>query len=100
MIHENAWTTYTKKDLADQLIEAAQYSFSTRLSYLTLLGYSELDGLALEFLEAQVLKLPSLMNHPLSSSFTQSGEEGEVGQGRDPLPDDEVSTDGDRSRNR
>ena len=92
-------SVYTKAELAEQLLEAGQYSFSTRLAYQTLLGYSELDSLAMEYLETEVLGLPTLMNHPLSSSFTQSGD-GEVGEGRPTLPDDEVTVDGDRSRNR
>ena len=92
-------SVYTKKELADQLLTQAQHSFSTRISLQTLMGYSELDTLTMEYFENEVLKLPELMNHPLSSSYTQSGD-GEVGQGRDALPDDEVTTDGDRSRNR
>ena len=93
-------SVYTKAELAEQLLNACQYSFSDRLAYQTLLGYSEMETLAMEYFETQVLNLPELMNHPLSSSFTQSGENGEVGQGRDSLPDDEISVDGDRSRNR
>lgn len=95
-------SVYTKDDYAEKLLKAGQYSFSTRCAYMTLLGYSEMDALAMEYLENQVLNLPNLMNHPLNSSFTQSGEseQGKVGQGRDSLPDDQITTDGDRSRNR
>ena len=93
-------SVYTKAELAEQLLGACQYSFSDRLAYQTLLGYSEMETLAMEYFETQVLNLPELMNHPLSSSFTQSGEEGEVGQGRPELNPEDISIDGDRSRNR
>ena len=36
---------------------------------------------------------------PLSTSYTQSGETGEVGQGRPQTPDDELTDSGERSRN-
>lgn len=36
---------------------------------------------------------------PLTSSYTQSGAKGEVGQGRDPVSDDDLSDSGERSRN-
>ena len=92
-------SVYTKKDLRDGLLEAGQHSFSTRLAYMTTLGFSEMDALALQYFENDVLKLPETMIYPLNSSYTQSGgSEEEVG--RPTLPDDEVTTDGDRSRNR
>ena len=36
---------------------------------------------------------------PLNTSYTQSGTSGEVGQGRNPVADDELSPSGERSRN-
>ena len=92
-------TVYTKKELAEDLLKMCQHSFSDRLALQTLLGFSEKDTLALEFLESNVLGLPELMNHPLRSTYTQSGISGEVGQGRDPVPDDQLSDSGERSRN-
>ena len=96
-------SVYTKQELADKLLQQCQYSFSDRIALQTLYGFSEMETLALEFLETQVLNLPTLMNHPLSSSFTQTSE-GETDitdeGGRPTLPDDEVTSDGDRSRNR
>lgn len=95
-------SVYTKKELAEELLSAGQYSFSTRLAYMTLLGYSELDGLAMEYFENQVLQLPTLMNHPLSSSFTSTGESDPTDEGGRPVlgDDEDISPDGDRSRNR
>lgn len=92
-------SVYTKKDLGEELLASAQYSFSTRLAYLTTQGISEKDALAMEFLENNVLHLNTLMNHPLQSSYTTAGVQGEVGQGRPETPDEELSPSGERSRN-
>ena len=91
-------SVYTKGELRDKLLESGQNSFSTRLAYMTTLGFSEMDALALEHFENDVLKLPELMNHPLSSSYTQSGNSDKVG--RPELNPEDLSPDGDRSRNR
>lgn len=92
-------SVYTKKDLADQLLESCKYSYSNRLAYNTLLGISEKETMAFEFLESQVLGLPNLMNHPLNSSFTQSGTNGEVGEGAPEKDAGELTESGDRMRN-
>ncbi len=89
-------SVYTKKELAEQLLESCQYGYSNKIAYNTLLGISEKETLAQNFLEEQVLGLHDLMKYPLSSSYTQSGE---VGQGRNKIPDDELSDSGERSRN-
>lgn len=99
-------SVYTKKELYDQLLETCQYSYSNRLALNTLLGISEKETIAMNFLENEVLKLPEIMRYPLQSSFTTSNngntEDGyttEVGQGRPNVPDDELSDSGERSRN-
>ena len=92
-------SVYTKKELSEELLTSARHSFSTRLSYLTTQGISEKDALAMEYLENQVLHLNTLMNHPLQSSYTTAGAQGEVGEGRPEIPDEELSPSGDRSRN-
>lgn len=93
---------YTKEDYRKTLLEANQYSFSMRLSYATLLGFTERQTLAALHFEQDVLGLHDIMKYPLQSSYTMTGEEekGEVGQGRDPIPDDQLSPSGDRDRNR
>ena len=52
--------------------------------------------------ETQALKLQELMQYPLQSSYTTSntGEKGEIGEGRPTLPDDQLSPEGERSRNK
>lgn len=92
-------SVYTKDKLAEQLLESCKYSFSNRLAYNTCLGISEKDTMALEYLENQILGLPTLMNHPLTSSFTQSGTKGEVGEGAPTKDSGELSPSGERSRN-
>lgn len=93
-------SVYTKDDFRKSMLESCQYSYSNRLAYNTLLGISEKDTLAMMYLENDVLKLQDLMKYPLSSSFTNSGENGQVGQGAPTKDPDELSNEGDRSRNR
>lgn len=97
---------YTQKDLAEQLLNACQYSFSYRLAYGTLLNISEKETLTMLYFENEVLKLQDLMKYPLTSSFTTSGGEtedgytNETGQGRPTVDDDKLSPSGERSRNK
>ena len=90
-------SVYTKQELADNLLTACQHSFSDRLALQTLYGISEKTTLAMEYFETEVLKLPERMNHPLDSSYTQSGNSEDVG--RPMTPDDELTDSGERSRN-
>lgn len=92
-------TVYTKDDLKKSLLESCQHSFSNRLAYNTLNGISEFATMAMEFIESDVLGLPELMNHPLQSSYTATGDKGTVGEGRSALPDDEIQPSTERSRN-
>jgi len=92
-------TTYTKQEVYENLLKQCQHSFSDRLALNTFCEISEKTTLAMEYFENQVLQLPTLMNHPLNSSYTQSGSSGEVGQGRPQVDDDELSDSGERSRN-
>jgi len=92
-------TVYTKDDLKKSLLESCQHSFSNRLAYNTLNGISEFATMAMEFIETDVLGLPELMNHPLQSSYTTTGDQGTVGEGRSALPDDEIQPSTERSRN-
>lgn len=99
-------SVYTQKDLAEQLLQANQYSYSYRLMYGTLLGVSEKETLAMLYFENEVLKLPQVMKYPLASSFTsntgetEDGYTNETGQGRPSVDDSELSPEGERSRNR
>lgn len=99
-------SVYTKDDFAKSMLESAQYGYSNRIAYGTLLGVSEKEQLANIFLETEVLKLQDKMIYPLTSSFTSSGgitEDGytpETGQGRPEVDDDKLSPEGERSRNR
>ena len=92
-------SVYTKEEFAESLLKSCQYSFANRLAYNTCLGMSEKDTLALAFLENEVLDLPNLMSHPLSSSFTQSGTDPDD-VGAPTKDDDEITESGDRMRNK
>ena len=94
-------TVYTRQELREELLKSCQYSYANRLAYNTLNDISEKATLAMDYFENEVLKLPEKMTHPLQSSYTSSntGEKGEIGQGRDKIPDDELSDSGERSRN-
>ena len=89
-------TVYTKDDVRKSLLESCQHSFSNRLAYNTLNGISEFATMAMEFIESDVLGLPELMNHPLQSSYTATGDQS---RGREPLPDDSIAPSTERSRN-
>lgn len=97
-------TIFTKEDYRKNLLESLQYSYSYRLAYGTLLGFSERQTMAQLKFETEVLGLPELMKNPLSSSFTSNGDEGEekgkVGEGRPEKDAGELSPSGERSRNK
>ena len=100
-------STYTKDDFREKMLESAQYGYSNRIAYGTLLNVSEKEQLASIFLETEVLKLQDKMIYPLSSSFTSSGngvtEDGytpETGQGAPTKDDKDLTPEGERSRNR
>lgn len=92
-------TIFTVEDYAKSLLEANQYSYSYRLAYGTLLGFTEKQTMAQLKFENEVLGLPDIMKYPLQSSYTQSGETGEVGEGAPEKDVTELSPSGERSRN-
>ncbi len=69
-------SVYTKADLRKELLENAQNGLPTKLAINALSGFSELDTMALNFLEEDVLKLSEKFK-PLSTSYTQSNESSE-----------------------
>lgn len=95
-------TIFTKEDYDKSLLEKNQYSYSYRMALGTLSDIPEKQTMASLIFETQALQLQNLMQYPLQSSYTTSndGTKGEVGQGRDPIPDDQLSPEGERSRNR
>lgn len=86
-------STYTKKELRKDLLENAQNGLPTKLAINALSGFSELDSLALNYLETNVLKLQDTLI-PLSTSYTQSGNQG-GGQEKDA---DELTDEGSDTR--
>ena len=92
-------TIFTVDDYAEKVLGANQYSYSWRLAYGTLLGYSEKQTMSQLIFETQVLKLQDIMKYPLQSSYTTSNE-GEVGQGAPEKDPEDLSPSGEKSRNR
>lgn len=92
---------YTKEDYRKTLLEANQYSFSMRLAYATLLGFTERETLSALHFEQDILGLHEIMKYPLQSSYTMTGDEekGEVGEGAPQKDPTQLSPSGDRSRN-
>lgn len=92
---------YTKEDFRKTMFESLQHGYMYRLSYGTLIGQSERSTLASLMFESKVLGLQDLMQFPLQSSYTMTGdsEKGEPGQGAPEKPAEDLSPSGDRSRN-
>ena len=87
----------TKDEYRKELLENAQYSLPTKLAIMTLSGINPLETLSLNHLEEDILKLGEKFNDPLKSSYTASGnDEG----GRPTLGDDQITDDGEASRDK
>ncbi len=71
-------SVYTKEEFKKTMLESAQYGLPTKLMLNNLNGFSELDTLALNFLEEECLGLSDKLV-PLQSSHTQSSSEIEGG---------------------
>lgn len=65
---------YTKDKLRKDLLENAQNGLPTKLAINSMSGYSELDTLALNYLETEVLHLQDSLI-PLNTSYTQSNKQ-------------------------
>lgn len=84
-----------KDDLRKELLENAQYSLPTKLSIMSLNGFTEMDTLALNHLENNILDLGNKFNSPLQSSYTTSNVVGR------PVSDDsDLTDDGEASRDK
>lgn len=67
-------SVYTREQFKEDMLKAGQYSLPTKMAYMTLNGFSELDTLSLLNLENNILKLQDIMIYPLNSSFTNSSQ--------------------------
>lgn len=90
-------SSYTKEAFKKAILEAGQYGLPTRLAYNTLNQFSEMDTLALNFLEINCLGLDKSLI-PLQSSHTQNGTSDTGGA---PIKDSgDLSDDGEASRDK
>lgn len=90
-------SSYTKDAFRKQLLENAQHGLPTKLALNTLNGFNELDTLALNYLEEDILRLDEKFDDPLSSTYTRSSYTG-TGWGRPRSDDDTLTDDGEASR--
>lgn len=88
-------STFTKEEFKKSILESGQYGLPTKLMINNINGFSELDTLALNFLEEDCLQLSNRFV-PLQSSYVQSGKD----SGGQTKSDDELSTEGDTSRDK
>lgn len=96
-------TIFTKEDYRKTFLEGNQYSYSYRMALGTLMDVPEKQTMASILFETQALKLQELMQYPLQSSYTTSNdgtEKGEVGEGAPEKPVEDLSPEGERSRNK
>ena len=87
-------STYTAKQFRQELLENASNGLPNKLAIASMSGFSELDTLSLNFLEEEIFGLSEKLK-PLSSSFTQTGNNKSGGQEKDI---DDLSDEGERSR--
>ena len=87
-------STFTKEEYKKSMMESAQYGLPTKLMVNNLNGFSEIDTLALNFLEEECLGLSNIFK-PLQSSYTTSSSAG--GQTKD---DSDITDDGVASRDK
>lgn len=73
---------YQKDDFKKSILESCQNGLPNKILYNTLNGVSEKDTLAMNFLEEACLNLSERLK-PLSSSFTQTGNNKSGGQEKD-----------------
>lgn len=91
-------SVYTKEAFKKSMLEAGQYGLPTRLAYNTLNQFSEMDTLALNFLEINCLGLDQSLI-PLQSSHTLNGDTSETG-GAPEKDSGELTDDGEASRDK
>lgn len=88
-------STFTKEEFKKSILESGQNGLPTKLMINNINGFSELDTLALNFLEEDCLQLSSRFV-PLQTSYVQSGKE----SGGQTKSDDEISSEGEASRDK
>ena len=88
-------TYFTKDDLKETLLKDAQYSLPTKLAVNILNGYSELETMAMNYFEEDVLGLNEKFIYPLKSSHTATANENVGRPASDP---EDLTDDGEKSR--
>lgn len=89
-------STYTIEDFRKELLENAQNGLPTKLAIMSTSGFSELETLSLNYLEEEVLQLSNKFDSPLSTSYTQSNNDG----GRPEKDVGDLSPEGEETRDK
>lgn len=95
-------TIFNRKKMWEQYRDAATLGFPTKLLAMATLGIGQSQMSSLLFYENEILELPERMI-PLSTSYTQTGEEAEGGrpESTEPLSDEGQKTkDQEKNKNR
>ena len=87
---------YTIEEYKDRILKDATYGLPTKLLLNSLNGFSELDTMALNFLEEECLGLSDKFK-PLQSSHTQTSENESGGQTK---TDDQLTDEGEASKDK
>jgi hypothetical protein len=90
-------SSFTREEFKKSILESAQYGLPNKLLINNINGFSELDTLALNFLEEDCLQLSDKFR-PLQSSYVQSSSS-DTG-GAPTKDDDDISTEGETSRDK
>ena len=90
-------SVFTKEEFKKSILESATYGLPTKLLLNSINGFSELDTLALNFLEEDCLGITSKFV-PLQSSHTQSGNKESGGQTK--TAEEGLTDDGEASRDK
>ena len=89
-------STFTKEEYKKSILESGQNGLPTKLMINSMNGFSELDTLALNFLEEDCLQLSSRFV-PLQTSYVQSGSSDNT---KPTLDDSTITSEGEASRDK
>ena len=91
-------TTYTREDRIKTVKEAASLGLPVKQEYMALLGYSPLETISTDWLETKLGMSIDKFTHPLISSYTQTGENGDGSDGAPTKDDGDLTDAGEATR--
>jgi hypothetical protein len=91
-------TTYTREDRIKTVKEAASLGLPVKQEYMALLGYSPLETISSDWLETKLGMSIDKFVHPLISSHTQTGDNGDGSDGAPTKDDGDLTDAGEKTR--